>query len=148
MADGDSSGGGSGFMGTVKSKWGPLPVWGWLALITVILLGYWLYEQHKASAAGTSTAGAATPSSVGQPGVVVINQDDADTDPDKPPPEPKPKPKPKPNPDPDPKPKPKPKPGDRPDWDKGDPGYDAYQAYLKSHRGHPPSKAWLRQHEG
>lgn len=74
-------------MGTIKSKWGPLPVWGWLALITVVLLGYWLYEQHKAGTAGTPAA--ATPAQVGQPGVVVINQDDTDTEPTSPPPEPK-----------------------------------------------------------
>lgn len=69
--DGQQSG---GFLGTLKAKWGPLPVWGWLALVTVVLLGYWLYEQHKA---GSSTnTNAPTPASVGQPGVVVINQDE------------------------------------------------------------------------
>jgi hypothetical protein len=82
-----SSGSSGGFAGTLKSKWGPLPVWGWLAAITVVLLGYYLYEQHKNAAAGTPTQ--ATPSDVGQPGVVVINQGDTDTNPTTPPPEPK-----------------------------------------------------------
>jgi len=57
----------SGFMGTLKSKWGPLPVWGWLALITVVLLGYWLWAQRKSSAQPAATL-------TGQPGVTVINQ--------------------------------------------------------------------------
>jgi hypothetical protein len=75
-------------MGTLKAKWGPLPVWGWLAAITVILLAYYLYEQHKAATTGTGTTPSnLTPSQVGQPGVVVINQDqpDTDTDPTSPP---------------------------------------------------------------
>ena len=85
----------SGFTGTLKAKWGPLPVWAWLAIITVVLLGYWLYEQHKASAAGASSqAAAATPAQAGQPGVVVINQDDGG---DTPPPEPGKPPKPQPD---------------------------------------------------
>jgi hypothetical protein len=66
-------------MGTIKSKFGPLPVWGWLALVTVILLAYYLYEQHKKGAASSTTP--ATPSDVGQPGVVVINQGDTDVPP-------------------------------------------------------------------
>lgn len=78
-----------GFTGTLKSKWGPLPVWGWLALVTVLLLGYWLWTQHKSGAATSSSGNAANgPGAVGQPGVVVINQDepgtdDEDTDPGK-----------------------------------------------------------------
>lgn len=81
-----SSGSSSGVMGQLKSKFGPMPVWGWLALITVVLLGWWLWEQHKnPSTASSSTA---TPSDVGQPGVVVINQDGPEGT--TPPPEPTP----------------------------------------------------------
>ena len=69
---------GGGFLGTLKAKWGPLPVWGWLALVTVILLGYWLYEQHKNASTASTTANG--PGAVGQPGVVVINQAAPDTD--------------------------------------------------------------------
>lgn len=77
-----------GLLGTLKAKAGPLPVWAWLGLITVVLLGWWLYEQHKAGSSSTATSGA-TPSDVGQPGVVVINQGDTDTEATSPPPEPK-----------------------------------------------------------
>lgn len=74
----------SGFGGTLKAKLGPLPTWAWLAIITVVLLGYWLYEQHKASASGSQQP--ATPGTVGQPGVVVINQDEPPgTEPPEPP---------------------------------------------------------------
>jgi hypothetical protein len=74
----NESSGGGGIGGTLKAKLGPLPTWAWLAIVTVVLLGYWLYEQHKnATTAGTQ---APTPASVGQPGVVVINQDSPDTD--------------------------------------------------------------------
>lgn len=79
---------GGGFLGTLKQKFGPLPVWGWLALVTVILLGYWLYEQHKN--AGAATPAANGPGAVGQPGVVVINQSAPDTDTATPPPPPVP----------------------------------------------------------
>jgi len=68
-----SSGGGLG--ATLKSKWGPLPVWGWLAGITAILLAWFLWEQHKNPSAATDTTAAPNPADAGQPGVVVINQD-------------------------------------------------------------------------
>lgn len=72
-----------GFSGTLKSKWGPLPVWGWLALVTAVLLGYWLYTQHKSGGASSTGSTANGPGAVGQPGVVVINQDEpGDTDED------------------------------------------------------------------
>lgn len=64
-----------GLGGTLKSKLGPLPTWVWLALITVVLLGYWLITKNKSGASSGSTGTQGTPSDVGQPGVVVINQD-------------------------------------------------------------------------
>jgi hypothetical protein len=94
MADAPAQGGG-GLGASLKSKFGPLPVWAWLGIITVLLLGYWLYEQHKAGATGTTPS---TGGSSAAPGVVVINQDQAgedtgeDTDGKK---KKKPKPKPK-----------------------------------------------------
>jgi hypothetical protein len=86
-----SSGSSGGFAGTLKAKWGPLPVWGWLGIVTIALLGWYLWQQHQAGAAGTP-AQQPTPSDVGQPGVVVINQDGPEgqtTPPTAPPPEPK-----------------------------------------------------------
>lgn len=75
-ASGGAPASSGGLGGTLKSKWGPLPVWGWLAAITVVLLGWYLYEQHKNPTAASTTA-APNPADAGQPGVVVINQDDA-----------------------------------------------------------------------
>jgi hypothetical protein len=71
---------GGGFGASLKAKFGPLPVWAWLGIITVLLLGYWLYEQHKSGAASTGTD--TTQGSSAAPGVVVINQDDAGEDED------------------------------------------------------------------
>jgi hypothetical protein len=66
----------SGGLGaTLKSKLGPMPTWVWLALITVVLLGYWLITKNKSGASSGSSGTQGTPSDVGQPGVVVINQD-------------------------------------------------------------------------
>lgn len=67
---------GGGLGATLKSKWGPLPVWGWLAIITVVAVGFYLYSKHKAGSQGTTANG---PGAVGQPGVVVINQDEPGT---------------------------------------------------------------------
>lgn len=73
---GAQAGGGSpsSFTGALKSKFGPLPVWAWLALITVLLLGYALYSSKK-SGSSSQQPQQGTPADVGQPGVVVINQD-------------------------------------------------------------------------
>jgi len=68
---------GGGLAGTLKSKFGPMPVWVWLALITAVLLGYWLLTKNKSGASSSgSGSGSGTPADVGQPGVVVINQDE------------------------------------------------------------------------
>jgi hypothetical protein len=91
MADADPGGGGGGLAANLKAKFGPLPVWGWLGVITVVLLGYWLYEQHK-NAGQTTAADNQSAAQVGQPGVVVINQDEPGTPAPQggtPPPEPK-----------------------------------------------------------
>lgn len=84
---GGTQGGGSSFTGALKSKFGPLPVWAWLALITVLLLGYALYSSKKS---GSQQPQQGTPADVGQPGVVVINQDGPE--PPEPPPGPTPPP--------------------------------------------------------
>lgn len=57
-----------GFGGALKSKFGPLPVWAWLAIITILALGYYLLSSRKKSTAQQQTM-------AGQPGVVVVNQD-------------------------------------------------------------------------
>jgi LysM repeat protein len=48
-------------------KAGPLPVWGWLAIITAVGIGYWLLVGRKkpasSSGAATSGTGTETPSS-------------------------------------------------------------------------------------
>jgi len=41
-------------METLRMKWGPLPVWGWLALITVLALGWYLIKGKSGSTASTS----------------------------------------------------------------------------------------------
>lgn len=87
-AQAPASGGGS-FTGALKSKFGPLPVWAWLALITVLLLGYALYSSKKSGSSQQPQQG--TPADVGQPGVVVINQDGPEA-PEPPPPGPPPPP--------------------------------------------------------
>lgn len=66
---------GTGLGATLKGKLGPLPTWVWLALITVVLLGYWLLTKNKSGASSGSSGSSGTPADVGQPGVVVINQD-------------------------------------------------------------------------
>jgi hypothetical protein len=71
---GGQGGGGTGLGATLKQKMGPMPVWGWLALITVLGLGYWLYAQHKSGGTSAAQTAGGSPASVGQPGVVVINQ--------------------------------------------------------------------------
>lgn len=82
---------GGGLAGTLKSKFGPMPVWVWLALITALLLGYWLLTKNKSGSSGSpGTSG--TPADVGQPGVVVINQDSDQGTPGQPPPTPSPPP--------------------------------------------------------
>jgi hypothetical protein len=62
-------------METLRQKFGPLPVWGWLALVTAILLGYWLYEQHKNASTASSdltssgTAGGSYGNPLAEPGM-------------------------------------------------------------------------------
>lgn len=65
------SGGGN----LLTQKFGPLALWAWLAILTAIAVGLYLYEKHKSGSASTASTSDATPSDVGQPGVVVINQD-------------------------------------------------------------------------
>lgn len=54
--------GGGGIGGALKEKMGPLPVWGWLGILTGLALGYWLYERHKA---GGASAAAQSPIQAG-----------------------------------------------------------------------------------
>ena len=56
-----------GFTGTLKSRWGPLPVWGWLLVVTILALGYYLWTRRQGAQQQTAPMS-------GQPGVVVINQ--------------------------------------------------------------------------
>lgn len=81
---------GGGLVGTLKAKFGPMPVWVWLALITAVLLGYWLLTKNKSGASSGSPGTSGTPADVGQPGVVVINQDSDTGTPGQPPPPPPP----------------------------------------------------------
>lgn len=66
-----------GFAGTLKSKWGPLPVWGWLLVVTILALGYYLWTRRQGAQQTAPMSG--------QPGVVVINQGDMDQSKTKPP---------------------------------------------------------------
>jgi outer membrane biosynthesis protein TonB len=70
--------GGGGFL---ARKVGPLPMWGWLAILTAVALGFYLYEKHKSGASSTPAEGDAQ-----VPEVVVNDTTQAAT----PPPEPTP----------------------------------------------------------
>ncbi|HEY2089885.1 MAG TPA: LysM domain-containing protein [Mycobacterium sp.] len=51
-----AAGGNAG--GVLRRKLGPLPVWGWLAIVTVLGLGYYLLEKNKSgSSSGTAVTG-------------------------------------------------------------------------------------------
>lgn len=52
---GGNGNGGGGKLSGLKHKLGPLPMWGWMALILGLALGYELYKSHKAGAASTAT---------------------------------------------------------------------------------------------
>jgi LysM repeat protein len=59
----EPSGGGGGIL---TRRIGPLAVWMWLAIVTVLGVGYYLYAKSKAGssdASGTSGTGSETPSS-------------------------------------------------------------------------------------
>jgi hypothetical protein len=45
----------------LRQKFGPFEVWVWLALVTALLLAYWLYERNKTGAASTAATTAAAP---------------------------------------------------------------------------------------
>jgi hypothetical protein len=55
----------------LQQRFGPFPVWVWLALVTALGGVYYLWERHKAGAAATP-ATAATQTAA--PGVTVIDQ--------------------------------------------------------------------------
>jgi hypothetical protein len=60
----------------LTQKFGPLALWAWLVILTAIALGLYLYEKRKSGSSSSSASSTdATPGDVGQPGVVVINQD-------------------------------------------------------------------------
>lgn len=42
--------------GVLKSRLGPMPVWMWLALVTAVLLGYYLIVKRKSGAAASPEA--------------------------------------------------------------------------------------------
>jgi hypothetical protein len=54
----ESSGGG-GVKGAIGRKVGPLPLWAWLGLVTLVAVGYYMYKKNQAgnSTANQSTAG-------------------------------------------------------------------------------------------
>lgn len=62
-----SSSGGIG--GALKAKFGPLPVWVWLLILTGLALGYYLLVAKKKTSQSQQTM-------AGQPGVVVNTGDD------------------------------------------------------------------------
>lgn len=66
--------GGGGAMGGFTAKWGPLPVWGWLGLLAVLVIGGTLVWRHKSTqqqqpanvAPGTSTGATGNANTVPQ----------------------------------------------------------------------------------
>ena len=53
-------------MDTLRARFGPLPVWIWLALITALGLAYYIIQRRKSPAAAASTADAADTGQVPQ----------------------------------------------------------------------------------
>jgi len=53
-------------MDMLRAKAGPFAVWLWLVIITIAGLAYYLYEQHKNAASGTTAAGTNTPEGYAQ----------------------------------------------------------------------------------
>lgn len=47
----------SGQFAAFKRKYGPLPLWGWMALILGLALAYELYKSHKAGSSSNTAAG-------------------------------------------------------------------------------------------
>ncbi len=73
----DDQGGGGGGGNFLTSKAGPLAVWQWMAIVTVLAVGYYfLYakNQNAAAAAASTTSTAATTSSADVPQFVIQNQ--------------------------------------------------------------------------
>jgi hypothetical protein len=75
MADPPATTGGGGIGGALKQKFGPLPVWLWLVIITAAGLAYYLWESSHSKKKTASSDQAGQHTMAGQPGVVVINQD-------------------------------------------------------------------------
>jgi LysM repeat protein len=57
----EAAGGGGGIGGTLGRKFGPLPVWGWLAIVTVLGLGYYLWKGKSSASSATGTDTGTTP---------------------------------------------------------------------------------------
>jgi nucleoid-associated protein YgaU len=56
--------GGGGIGGTLGRKAGPLPVWGWLVILTVAAAGYYLWKNRgSASSSAVTGTGSVTPAS-------------------------------------------------------------------------------------
>jgi hypothetical protein len=77
MAEQSSGGGGS--FAAFKRKYGPLPLWGWMALILGAALAYELYKSHESSksAAGSDTSGSGDEVPADQVPDVIIQNDGA-----------------------------------------------------------------------
>lgn len=70
---------GGGMAGTLQEKLGPLKTWQWLAIITVAILGWVLWQKHKNGGASTSstTTGSTTSNYAGEqqiPQFIIQNQ--------------------------------------------------------------------------
>lgn len=60
----ESGGGGGGIKGAFGRKVGPLPLWAWLGLATLLAVGYYMYAKNKA-ANSTASQSAGTGGSAG-----------------------------------------------------------------------------------
>lgn len=84
--------GGGGNM--LTRKLGPLPTWGWLAIVTVLFAAYYLYQKHKQASSASQGSGASPTTGEAFVPEFVINNDEEPPGgpPAKRPPQPKPKP--------------------------------------------------------
>lgn len=85
-----ATGGGS----LLTRKLGPLPTWGWLAIVTVVFAAFYLYQKHKQSqnAQNSSTGTSPTMGEAFVPDIVIQNEQPPSGPPPKRPPKPKPEP--------------------------------------------------------
>lgn len=55
---------GGGRLGVFSRKLGPLPLWAWMAIMTVVAVGWYVFQQKKSSSSSASSTPSGTPSNL------------------------------------------------------------------------------------